>query len=64
LRRSGNTWVTVFEGDPREARIVNPEKIPADCEDGARAEFYITRQSKREGIVCRFERLFDKETRG
>lgn len=55
LRRRGNDWVAVFEGDPREALILNGETISHDCEDGASAEFYITEQSKKAGIKCRVQ---------
>jgi len=57
LVRSGDQWVAAFEGDTRQARIINPDKLPADAPDGARAEVYITEQSKRGGITCRFERI-------
>jgi hypothetical protein len=55
LRRSSNGWVAVFEGDPREAHIINPNSLPDDCAEGMRADFYITEQSKRRGIKARFE---------
>lgn len=57
LKRSGEDWIVRFEGDERDARIDNPEKIPAGCDDGTQAEFYIMLQSKRAGIKCRFVRL-------
>lgn len=59
LRRGGEVWVAVFEGDPREARITNPDKVPANCSDGAMAEFHITEQSKYAGIKCRLERMLE-----
>lgn len=57
LKRSSGKWVAVFDRDPREARVINPEKIDASCPEGAAAEFYITEQSKNAGIKCRFERM-------
>lgn len=57
LRRRAGGWVAVFEGDQRQATIVNPSAIPSDCTDGVAAEFYITEQSKRGGIKGRFERI-------
>lgn len=58
LKRSGDRWVAVFEGDPREAVIVNPDKIPKEAATEDRsAEFYITEQSKKAGIKARLERL-------
>lgn len=57
LRRSGDAWVAVFEGDSRESRIINPSSLPKDCAEGMTAEFYITEQSKRGGIKARFERV-------
>jgi hypothetical protein len=57
LKRSGGNWVAVFEGEVREAQVINPDKIDASCPEGATAEFYITEQSKRAGIKCRFERM-------
>jgi CRISPR-associated protein (TIGR03986 family) len=57
LRRSGEAWVAVFEGDPREARIVNPSSLPHNAADGMKATFYIAEQSKRDGIKARFERV-------
>lgn len=57
LRRRADTMVAVFEGDEREATIVNLGAIPADCSDGSAAEFYITEQSKQGGIKARFERM-------
>jgi hypothetical protein len=57
LKRSDGNWVAVFEGDVREAQVVNRDKIDAGCADGATAEFHITEQSKSAGIKCRFERM-------
>lgn len=57
LRRHGETWVATFEGDDREATIVNVGKVPDAAENGQVAEFYITGASKRGGIQARFEKL-------
>jgi hypothetical protein len=57
LKRSGTDWVAVFDGDSREARIINPGKIDPSCAEGTTAEFYITEQSKKAGIKCRLERI-------
>lgn len=57
LKRVQDGWVALFDGDSREAAIVNPTKIPADGADGCEAEFYITEQSKKIGIRARFEKL-------
>jgi CRISPR-associated protein (TIGR03986 family) len=57
LKRSGTDWVAVFDGEPREARIINPDRIDASCSEGTAAEFYVTEQSKNAGIKCRFQRL-------
>lgn len=57
LKRIGGLWVAVFDGDAREAQIVNPNKIDANCPEGTKCEFYIMEQSKLIGIKCRFERV-------
>jgi CRISPR-associated protein (TIGR03986 family) len=57
LKRSGEVWVALFDGDSREAHVINPDKIPADCSDGTKAELYIAEQSKNVGIRCRLERM-------
>lgn len=57
LKRSAGKWVAVFDGEPREGQVINPNKIDASCPEGATAEFYITEQSKNAGIKCRFERM-------
>jgi CRISPR-associated protein (TIGR03986 family) len=57
LKRSDGKWVAVFDGEPREAQVINPDKIDTSCPEGATAEFYITEQSKNAGIKCRFERM-------
>ncbi|HWO26210.1 MAG TPA: TIGR03986 family CRISPR-associated RAMP protein [Kofleriaceae bacterium] len=57
LRHVGDRWVAVFDGDPREAYIENAPRIPADCTNDTRADFYIVSQSKKDGIRCRFERI-------
>jgi hypothetical protein len=57
LRRRGETWVAIFEGDDREAVILNAASIPATAQDGQIGEFYVTSASKRGGIQVRFERL-------
>ncbi|HEX9733126.1 MAG TPA: TIGR03986 family CRISPR-associated RAMP protein [Thermoanaerobaculia bacterium] len=57
LVRSGDQWGAVFESDERQAGVINPGKVPPGTPDGARAEFYITEQSKKAGITCRFERI-------
>jgi CRISPR-associated protein (TIGR03986 family) len=57
LKRRDNSWVARFEGDSRDGQIDNPRAIPGECADGTMAEFYITEQSKRGGIRCRFERI-------
>src|SRR5690606_14817339 len=57
LVRPNEKWVAVFDGDAREAQIVNPSEIDAGCSEGTLAEFYITEQSKRVGIKCRFKRV-------
>lgn len=56
-RARGNEWVARFEGDEREARISNPSAVTEDCVAGARAEFFIEKQSKRDGIRCRVLRI-------
>lgn len=50
-------WVATFDGDDREAQVTNPEEIDESCPDGAKAEFYITEESKKTGIKCRLERM-------
>jgi CRISPR-associated protein (TIGR03986 family) len=57
LKRSGDQWFALFEGDKREAVIDNQGEIPEDAQDGDKAEFYIIEQSKKAGIKTRFERL-------
>jgi CRISPR-associated protein (TIGR03986 family) len=51
------SWAALFEGDSREAMIVNQSKIPSECAEGVKAEFYITEQSKKVGIKARFEKF-------
>lgn len=58
LRRIDGRWIAIFDGDPREAHIENGSRIPTDCSEGARAEFHIVSQSKRDGIRCRLERFY------
>jgi CRISPR-associated protein (TIGR03986 family) len=50
-------WKAIFEGDDREAVIVNIAKIPHDVVNGSLAEFYIMEQSNQVGIKARFEKL-------
>lgn len=57
LHRSGDRWVARFEGDERDASIVNDSAVTVDTQDGCQAELYITEQSKKIGIRARFERL-------
>jgi CRISPR-associated protein (TIGR03986 family) len=57
LRRNGESWFALFDGDTREAVIVNKGKIPLDAAEHSKAEFYITEQSKKNGIKVRFEKL-------
>jgi len=61
LHRRGDAWVARFDGDERDAGIVNRERVPTECPDGAPAEFFITEQSKAAGIKCRFERLVNTQ---
>lgn len=56
LHRLGDQWVARFEGDGRDAVIVNPNSLPADLKEGSRAEFFIDSASK-QGIRARFKRL-------
>jgi CRISPR-associated protein Csm5 len=49
-------WVALFEGDEREAVIVNPGQLPADLQEGQRGEFYIDEASKKIGIRVRFNK--------
>jgi len=53
-------WVAMFEGDHREAVIVNSDKIPKNA-NGSMGEFYIMEQSKKAGIRVRFEKLVIKK---
>jgi CRISPR-associated protein (TIGR03986 family) len=57
LKRSGDQWFALFEGDEREAVIDNPDEIPEEAQDGDKAEFYIIEQSKKTGIKARFDRF-------
>lgn len=57
LKRCDGGWVAVFDGDPREAQVINPGKINPGLPDQTTAEFFITEQSKSAGIKCRFERM-------
>ena len=54
--RVGDKWLASFDGDERNAQIVNPEQLPSSVTEGMRAEFYVVEQSKRVGIRVRFER--------
>jgi CRISPR-associated protein (TIGR03986 family) len=57
LKRSGDRWIVLFEGEPRQAVIINQSKIPLDAAEDCSAEFFITEQSKKSGIKARFEKL-------
>ncbi|WP_448382312.1 TIGR03986 family type III CRISPR-associated RAMP protein [Desulfosoma sp.] len=57
LKRKENRWVASFEGETREAIIINPSAIPSEATEGSVAEFFITEQSKKAGIKARFEKL-------
>ena len=59
LKRINDQWTALFEGDKREAIIVNPSKIPIPQKEREKrsAEFYIMEQSKKNGIKARFEKL-------
>lgn len=57
LQRKGDRWIARFDGDNREAVIVNSTQLPGDIREGAVAEFYIMLANKREGIRVRFEKL-------
>uniref|UniRef100_A0A7C4RQP4 TIGR03986 family CRISPR-associated RAMP protein n=1 Tax=Desulfatirhabdium butyrativorans TaxID=340467 RepID=A0A7C4RQP4_9BACT len=57
LKHSGDRWIALFEGDIREAVIINQNKIPHEVSEGCIAEFFITEQSKKAGIKARFEKL-------
>jgi hypothetical protein len=50
-------WVVVFEGDEREAEIVNPEQLPSNVTAATRCEFRVMQQSKQTGITARFNRI-------
>ncbi len=57
LIRSGERWMALFEGDVREAVIINAGKIPGNVVEQSKAEFFITQQNKKDGIKSRFEKL-------
>ncbi|NPU98302.1 MAG: TIGR03986 family CRISPR-associated RAMP protein [Candidatus Omnitrophica bacterium] len=57
LKHSSDHWIALFEGDSREAYIINQDKIPSEMKEGSTAEFFITEQSKKGGIKARFEKL-------
>lgn len=57
LKQKSGQWVALFEGDPREAVIVNQNRIDPGTAEGCVAEFYITEQSKKAGIKARFEKF-------
>ncbi|MDD3925067.1 MAG: TIGR03986 family CRISPR-associated RAMP protein [bacterium] len=57
LKRDSDRWSVLFEGDLREAMIVNPDKIPEEAAEDRLAEFYIIEQSKKAGIKARFQKL-------
>jgi CRISPR-associated protein (TIGR03986 family) len=61
LLHRGEIWIAMFDGDHREAVIVNTDKIPKDATEGIMAEFYITEQNKKTGIKVRFEKLVPKK---
>ena len=60
LVREGNRWKARFEGDDRLADIENPNKIPGNAKSGSVAEFYIVAQSKKKGIIARFQKLLER----
>ncbi|MFP4389358.1 MAG: hypothetical protein ACLFPR_10480, partial [Desulfococcaceae bacterium] len=55
LEKSGDRWVAVFPNDDRLGKIENPKIIPADSKEGAVAKFFVRLQSKKKGIVVRFD---------
>lgn len=57
LKHSSDHWIALFEGDSREAHIINQDKIPPEVKEGSPAAFFITEQSKKGGIKARFEKL-------
>jgi CRISPR-associated protein (TIGR03986 family) len=61
LMRKGEIWIAMFEGDDREAVILNTDAIPKDATESDIAEFYIMEQSKKIGIRVRFNKLAIKE---
>ena len=61
LIHRGEIWIAMFDGDHREAVIINTDKIPKDATEGIMAEFYITEQNKKTGIKVRFEKLVPKK---
>lgn len=61
LMRKGEIWIAMFEGDDREAVILNTDAIPKDAIDNDIAEFYIMEQSKKIGIRVRFNKLAIKK---
>ena len=56
LGRQGDGWTAQFEGDNRPVTVINPERIPPNLTDGAKALFFIV-QADKAGIRARFERL-------
>jgi CRISPR-associated protein (TIGR03986 family) len=55
LEKSGEKWVAVLPNDDRPGKIENPKDIPADAKEGAVAQFFVRLQSKKKGIVLRFD---------
>lgn len=60
LHRVDGNWIARFEGDQRDAALVNPGALPDGIREGRAAELYITRENKRDGILARFERLIEE----
>ncbi|MCB0176412.1 MAG: hypothetical protein KDJ97_38295, partial [Anaerolineae bacterium] len=59
LYKKGERWSAKFIGDKREAIVINFREVPESTPDGARAEFFITEQSKRAGIKARFSKIIN-----
>lgn len=55
LRRKGDAWVVILDGDSREAVLLNPEKLPPGLKDSARAVFHVIEASAK-GVKVRYLR--------
>jgi hypothetical protein len=56
VRQDDGRWAAKFEVDDRLGDIENQNAVPDTASPGDRAEFYITKQNRQGGSICRVQR--------